>query len=63
MLHTITTDEFAAVLGVKAPTVRRAHCLKGHYLGIRPIKLPNRLLLWPAVEVEQLLQGRPHKHA
>ncbi len=42
----LTTEEFARGLGVKAPTVRRALCVNGHYLGVRPIKLPNRRLLW-----------------
>ncbi len=43
----LTTEEFARRLGVKSHTVRRSLCVKGHYLGVRPIKLPNRRLLWP----------------
>lgn len=54
-MRAISTEEFAAVCRVKPTTIRRAHCLNGHYMGIRPLKLPNRLLLWPAEQVEQLL--------
>lgn len=50
-----TTEEFAMHLGVLPSTVRRAHCLQGHYCGIKPIKLPNRILLWSVDSLEQLL--------
>lgn len=55
MIHTITTTELAKCLGVSPSTVRRAHCLQGHYCGIKPIKLPNRFLLWNIESVELLL--------
>jgi len=45
--HHLTTEEFARRLGVKSHTVRRGLCVNGHYLGARPVKLPNRRLLWP----------------
>ena len=51
------TTEFAPLLGVKTQTVHKGYCLHGHYLNIRPIKLPNGRLLWPKAEVQVLLNG------
>lgn len=53
----LNTEEFACLMRVKAQTVRASLCRRGHYCGIRPKKLPNRLLLWPVSEVERLLEG------
>lgn len=52
-----STDEFAAYFAVKPQTVRVNLCKHGHFLGIRPVKLSNRLLLWPADAVNALLSG------
>ncbi len=52
-----STDEAATVLKVKSQTMRAGLCRDGHYLGMRPVKLPNRLLLWPADAVERLVRG------
>ncbi len=52
----ITTEELAGKLGVKPGTVRRGYCLDGHYLGLKPIKLPNRRLLWSADKAKKLLE-------
>lgn len=49
-----TTSEFAEPFGVKGASVRRAYCVNGHYMGVRPIKLPNGRLLWPAVDPEEI---------
>ena len=43
----MTTKEFAGLLRVEPATVRRGLCVNCHYMGVRPIKLPNRRLLWP----------------
>ena len=51
----LTTEEAATCLRVKAQTLRAALCRDGHYLGIRPLRAPNRFLLWPAGEVQGLL--------
>ena len=48
-----STKEFAEVLKVEPATVRRSLCVNGHYLGIRPVKLPNGRLLWPPADVER----------
>lgn len=50
----LTTAEFAERLAVKPATASGRARVDGHYLGIRPIKLPNRRLLWPLAEVEKL---------
>ncbi len=52
---TLSTDEFAAALGIKPTTVRVRFCRTGSYYGIRPIKLPNRLLRWPADGPQRLM--------
>ena len=52
-----TTKNAAPLLGVKPPTLRIAFCVKGHYLGIKPVKLPNRLLMWSLDDIERVLQG------
>ena len=50
----IPTNEFAVRFGVKGDTVRRNLCVKGHYLGGKPLKLANGRLLWPAVNPDQI---------
>lgn len=53
----ISTEELAARLLVKEQTIRAGLCRAGHYLGLRPVKLANRRLLWDAAEVEALTSG------
>lgn len=50
----ISTEELAALLRLKPATLRSALCLNGHYFGLRPRKLPNGRLLWPADAIEKL---------
>jgi hypothetical protein len=45
---TLSTEEAAQALGVAAQTLRKQMCVAGHYAGLRPVKLPNRFLRWPA---------------
>lgn len=47
----LTCEEFAALNQVKAQSVRARICREGHYFGIRPRKLANRRLAFPAVQV------------
>ena len=42
----LSTEELARLFGVQAATIRRAHCMNGHYLGLRPTKLNNGRLRW-----------------
>lgn len=53
----ISTEEFARPLMVKPQTIRRAHCLQGHYFGAVPVKLPNGFLAWHKDDQLRLLQG------
>jgi hypothetical protein len=56
-----STEEFATQLKVQPQTIRAGYCRDGHYLNLRPIKLLNRRLLWPAAEVDALAAGRTVK--
>ncbi|WP_446332868.1 hypothetical protein [Burkholderia pseudomallei] len=55
--YNLTTKQLAALLNVKEQTVRKAYSAKGHYCGLKPLKLPNRFLLWPDDARERLLSG------
>lgn len=57
MKQYLSTEALAAQLRIKPQTLRAALCRNGHYYGIRPVKMPNRLLLWPADAVNSLLSG------
>lgn len=57
MQHTIQTSAFAQRLGYKSASIRTAVWRNGHFNGIKPIKLPNGRLLWPADSVERLTSG------
>lgn len=55
----LSTEEFAAVMGVQPNTILKARHKLGHYCGIRALKLPeNRLLRWPAADIKALLVKR-----
>lgn len=54
----ISTEALAQSLGIKPQTLRAALCRNGHYYGLRPIKLPSRLLLWPGDALERLTAGK-----
>lgn len=56
----LTTDQFAAQLQIKPQTLRAALCRDGHYYGVRPVKMPNRRLLWPDDAAARLMnqEGR-----
>lgn len=53
------THQAAALLVAKPGTLRVALCERGEYLGIKPVKLPNGRLLWPADEVDRVARGEP----
>ena len=52
-----STKEMAAPFGVKEQTPRASYCRFGHWMGMRPVKLPNGRLLWDLDERDQLLSG------
>jgi hypothetical protein len=51
------TSQAAVLFGAKPNTLRVALCERGEYMGIRPVKLPNRRLLWPADAVDAVARG------
>jgi len=53
----IDTRELAEMLKCKSHTPIRALCVQGHYLGLRPVKLPNGRLLWDREAAELLING------
>ncbi|WP_211468465.1 DNA-binding protein [Collimonas silvisoli] len=59
----LTTEELAAVLAMCSQTLRKRLSQTGSYYGVRPIKLPNGKLRWPADSFDQLLIGRHHDAA
>ncbi|MDY0073239.1 MAG: hypothetical protein RBR77_11385 [Thauera sp.] len=57
----LDTAEAAAAFRVMPQTLRRALCVQGHYLGLRPVKLPNGRLLWDSAEIDALVRGEVQK--
>ena len=57
ILRNYSTDEAASLLKIRPQTLRAALCRDGHYFGVRPIKLPNRMLAWPCEAIDRLLTG------
>jgi hypothetical protein len=53
----LSTEKLSELIGVKSTTIRRGYCINGHYLGIKPVKLPNRRLVWPVKSVSELLSA------
>lgn len=53
----LTTEQVAEALHVKPATIRSGLHYNGHYLGLKPVKLPNRRLLWDAAQVEAIASG------
>ena len=56
----VGTSTFANVVFAEEKTVLKSHSQHGHYLGIRPIRLPNRKLAWPIAEIENLFVTPNH---
>lgn len=48
--ESLNTKELADLTRVESQTIRRSYCVNGHYMGLRPWKLPNGRLLWPKAE-------------
>lgn len=53
----LSTEELAALGKVVPQSIRAALCRNGHWLGLRPVKLSNRRLLWDAIEAARVLNG------
>ena len=52
-----STKEVAQAFNVQGATVRRSVCVNGHYLGLRPVKLPNGRLGWSSEELQRLVES------
>lgn len=57
MQQTIQTATLAQRIGYRSASIRTAVWRNGHFQGIKPFKLPNGRLLWPADAVERLISG------
>ena len=51
----LSTEELAALLMLRPQSIRKRYCETGAYFSIRPAKLPNGRLMWPADSLEQLM--------
>lgn len=54
----LITEDFGAMLGVRAQTVRVRLCRTGSYYGCVPVKSPSGRLLWPSDGPARILAGR-----
>lgn len=52
-----STVAAATVFGVQPGSLSTALWRNGHYCGIKPVRLPNGRLLWPADEVDAVATG------
>jgi hypothetical protein len=55
--HGLSTRQLAQFMGVLAESIRVQLSRKGSYHGLRPDRLPNGRLLWPADSRERLLDA------
>lgn len=53
----LSTIELAQEIKILAQSIRKRYCETGSYYGLRPTKLPNGRLLWPADSAAHLLEG------
>ena len=54
----MNTEQLAAALIIKAQSIRKRYCQTGAYYCLRPTKLPNGRLMWPADSLAQLSKGQ-----
>jgi hypothetical protein len=54
-MFSYTTNDVAYMANVAPSTIRATLSRKGNFLGIKPIRLHNGRLLWPAEEVDRAL--------
>ncbi|QDW50031.1 DNA-binding protein [Burkholderia sp. KBS0801] len=54
----LTTEELAALLSIRPQSIRKRYCQTGAYFTVRPVKLPNGRLMWPADAIEKLVGGQ-----
>lgn len=54
----LSTEELASALRLKPQTIRAALCRNSHFMGMRPMKLPNGRLLWDAADLDRLITSQ-----
>ncbi|SFT45211.1 DNA-binding protein [Paraburkholderia aspalathi] len=52
----LSTEELAVLLALRPQSIRKRYCQTGAYFCLRPVKLPNGRLMWPADSLEQLVE-------
>jgi len=60
-LQLLTTRELSKIFRVDPGTIRRAFCTTGHYMGLRPVKLPNQRLMWNERDADKVAGGEKIK--
>lgn len=55
--QTLSTEEVAALAKLRPQSIRASLCRFGHWMGIRPVKLANRRLIWDTQAVSRVLSG------
>ncbi|MBB3261191.1 MULTISPECIES: DNA-binding protein [Paraburkholderia] len=53
----IPTDQLAAQLALRPQSIRKRYCQTGTYFSLRPVKLANGRLMWPADSIKQLAEA------
>ncbi len=53
--YKLSTEEYAARNLVQPQSIRKRYAETGSYHGVRPMRLPNRRLLWPDNSFDTLL--------
>ncbi|MFM0192134.1 DNA-binding protein [Paraburkholderia strydomiana] len=53
----LSTEELAAQLSLQPQSIRKRYCQTGAYYSLRPMKLPNGRLMWPADSIERLVEA------
>lgn len=56
----MNTEELAAQLKLKPDSIRKRHQKTGAYFCLRPVKMPNGRLMWPADSLALLSGGAAH---
>jgi hypothetical protein len=51
----LSTEELAVLLTLRPQSIRKRYCQTGAYFNVRPVKLPNGRLAWPADSIERLM--------
>lgn len=57
IFKSLNTSELAELFRVEPDTIRRSYCVNGHYLGLKPVKLPNKRLIWALAEALKVAGG------